>query len=380
MDNISEKNLLKIDIKPASAITIKDVSNLPNATHESILEILYNNKYDGYINRDNSYNFFTINNGVDIHLYQPKYTSKFTFDVSSIDISNGKFNMLLKFGASTDLSNILFVDISRSKSSTINEFYINDTKMIYNSTLVNEVSSNITPQPSDASGTATATGGGIGNITIEQGKDASLFNYLLSKIDPNLQTNYFNPYTSMAFEHAMNSNLNPLVNYPSIINPIQYSNAFLNPNATDAIMGNAQLNNSITPNATDAIMGNAQLNNSITPNATDAIMGNAHLNNPINNLNLPKSSKDIRDTVNLMNFSNKNNNKSQEINCTCPNKQNYKDEKECPPCPACDICSKNDFESLKVNTKKQTVTQPSYSNNTKTDPLPMLADFSAFGT
>ena len=109
-------------------------------------------------------------------------------------------------------------------------------------------------------------------------------------------------------------------------------------------------------------------------------MGNAHLNNPINNLNLPKSSKDIRDTVNLMNFSNKNNNKSQEINCTCPNKQNYKDEKECPPCPACDICSKNDFESLKVNTKKQTVTQPSYSNNTKTDPLPMLADFSAFGT
>ena len=378
---LEDRTSLKFTVRPSNKIT-SDICNtlttsIPN--NATALQAVYDNSYDGYyINTDNSFVFFTLKDKVEIHINNSSSNNKLTGDISNNDVSSNNINMLLRYGLGNDISNNVFIDISNSSVSKIKSFYINDKIYIKNSIIYKN------PPSTSSTPITSATGGNVGNITVNQTRDASLFNYLLAKSNPNLTTTQFNPYTDVAFEHAMNSNLNPLVNYPSSVNPLQYSNRYFNPNASDSIMKNASLNNNITQ------VGDTTT--PIEPKKANSIIESS--NNQL--LTLPKSNQEIRDTVSKINLDNREKSLldkklGDNVECTCPDKKNYLDESQCPPCPACDRCPESDFDCIKVNRKTNLVSEDvnnignSLNSNTSLNtsnnsiPRPVLADFSTFG-
>ena len=77
-------------------------------------------------------------------------------------------------------------------------------------------------------------------------------------------------------------------------------------------------------------------------------------------------------------------NPEQSVECTCPNKKNYKDESTCPPCPACDRCPEQDFTCKKVyknkkNQNNKPINSELIENSNLSEPIPVLSDFSTFG-
>ena len=110
-------------------------------------------------------------------------------------------------------------------------------------------------------------------------------------------------------------------------------------------------------------------------------------------LDLPKSNREILDDRDIINKKNVNKvNSQQSVECTCPDKKNYKDESMCPPCPACDRCPEQDFTCKKVYKNKKNQNQNQNQNNNPInselielkdsnlpEPVPVLTDFSTFG-
>ena len=204
---------------------IPDITNLSTA-----LNNVYENKYDGYYvdTSDGSLNFFTINDGAEIHIHSTDINSKFSgTDVSTIDISNYNIDLLLKFDSELEPP-LVYVDISNdAKSNKIKSLYLNNEKVIINNYLQLPSDESIDTSSVALQNVKQQNNQSTGDITVNTREtlgDTALLSHLLKNYNNDL--NFVNPYLANNFEHAMNSNLNPFVNNPSKYNPNAYVNYF----------------------------------------------------------------------------------------------------------------------------------------------------------
>lgn len=383
------KLTFKTDDVTIDASMIPDITNLSTA-----LNYIYENKYDGYYVDiiDGSLNFFTINDGAQLQIHSTDINSKFSgADVNSIDISNYNIDLLLKFDNELEPP-LAYVDISNnpSNTTTIKTLYLNNEMIIFNSRLQLpadssvEISNNLARQSINQDNYQST--GDITVNTTESG-DTALLSHLLKNYNNDL--NFVNPYLANNFEYAMNSNLNPFVNNPSQYNPMAYANYF-NPSNSDMLMRSNVQNQNIDKNtkksrekSTKNLNNEKQLTGEIGVDEVD-FKTSGQL------LDLPKSNRQILDDVDRINKKSVNNiNPEQSVECTCPDKKNYKDESMCPPCPACDRCPEQDFTCKKVyKNKSENQNQNNkpinnelieIKNNNLPTPVPVLTDFSTFG-
>ena len=387
------------------ASMIPDITNLSTA-----LNNVYENKYDGYYidTIDGSLNFFTINDGAELHIHSIDINSKLSgSDVSSIDISNYNIDLLLKFDNELEPP-LAYVDISNnpSNTTTIKTLYLNNEMIIFNSRLQLPADSSVEISNNIARQSVTQDNyQSTGDITVNTAEsgDTSLLSHLLKNYNNDL--NFVNPYLANNFEHAMNSNLNPFVNNPSKYNPHAYANYF-NPSNSDMLMRSNVQNQNIdtnkqskntSENSSKETIKNSSENSS--ENTSKETIKNSSKKQPVGEigtnlvdyktsgqlLELPKSNREILDHVDSINKKSMNNiNPEQSVECTCPNKKNYKDESTCPPCPACDRCPEQDFTCKKVyknkkNQNNKPINSELIENSNLSEPIPVLSDFSTFG-
>ena len=308
------------------------------------------------------------------YIYNNTITKRVTgSDVSTIDISNYNIDILLRFSNNQETPPA-YVDISNNQNSTIKTLYLNNETVILNNRLQLpadepvEISDNIAVQ--SVSQGDQITRDIIGDITVntaESSGDTALLSHLLKNY--NNQANFVNPYLANNFEQAMNSNLNPFVNNPSQYNPMAYANYF-NPSNSDMLMRSNIQNQNV----------NKDKDTKNSENSEDFKTSGQLLELPKSNMQIIKD----RDKINSRGSQDLNEN--QSVECTCPDKKNYKDESMCPPCPACDRCPEQDFMCKKVyknklNNSSHPITQELIEPNNKDmpAPVPVLTDFSTFG-
>jgi hypothetical protein len=153
------------------------------------------------------------------------------------------------------------------------------------------------------------------SIGLDIGFD-SMYEYLLDKANPNTLYNYYNPYSDIAYEHAMNSNNNPIVNYPHGSNPILFSQKYFNNGYSPMMQASLFNEHIISNNKPNEISNNKpnEISNNVSNNKPNEISNyvsnnasNNVSNNPSNNISNNASNNIVSNTRN--NLSNNRSNK-----------------------------------------------------------------------
>ena len=231
------------------------------------------------------------------------------------------------------------------------------TIAVKETTVIREVSANITPVSASASIGDINFSGLFGNTNGIRSISNELFLYLLNQ--GNFGSSYVPPIYNN-FETAMNLSSNPIVNPVNTMNPLEYAETLFAPQVTPMMAKNAYLNSDVAISATKEIPSvsasdSSRLNTSTSRFNTNTTAKDMFKFDPDGNLlsqNL--GAKNADDTSNLTKV-----------------KTVYKET--CAPCPAPQRCPESNFDCKKVPNYEQGI-------NNAFLPRPVLADFSTFGT
>lgn len=216
-------------------------------------------------------------------------------------------------------------------------------------TVIREVSANITPVSASASIGDINFSGLFGNTNGIRSISNELFLYLLNQ--GNFGSSYVPPIYNN-FETAMNLPSNPIVNPVNTMNPLEYAETLFAPQVTPMMAKNAYLNSDVAISATKEIPSvSASDNNKLNPNTSVKDMFKFDPDGNLLSQNL--GAKNADDTSNHTKV-----------------KTVYKET--CAPCPAPQRCPESNFDCKKVPNYEQGI-------NNAFLPRPVLADFSTFG-
>ena len=223
------------------------------------------------------------------------------------------------------------------------------TIAVKESTVIREVSANITPVSASASIGDINFSGLFGNTNGIRSISNELFLYLLNQ--GNFGSSYVPPIYNN-FETAMNLPSNPIVNPVNTMNPLEYAETLFAPQVTPMMAKNAYLNSDVAISATKEIPSvSASDNNKLNPNTSMKDMFKFDPDGNLLSQNL--GAKNADDTSNHTKV-----------------KTVYKET--CAPCPAPQRCPESNFDCKKVPNYEQGI-------NNAFLPRPVLADFSTFG-
>jgi hypothetical protein len=224
------------------------------------------------------------------------------------------------------------------------------TIAVKETTVIREVSANITPVSASASIGDINFSGLFGNTNGIRSISNELFLYLLNQ--GNFGSSYVPPIYNN-FETAMNLPSNPIVNPVNTMNPLEYAETLFAPQVTPMMAKNAYLNSDVAISATKEIPSvSASDNNKLNPNTSMKDMFKFDPDGNLLSQNL--GAKNADDTSNHTKV-----------------KTVYKET--CAPCPAPQRCPESNFDCKKVPNYEQGI-------NNAFLPRPVLADFSTFGT